>query len=119
MVKLRGHHLICLCFFKGEGYSENFIKKIYKALSEDVEVVDGLDDICIECPYLLNNECHYKEGSDEEIRKLDELALYLLKVSKGDILSWDEIRKRVEKILTKWRELSCRNCDWLTVCEHA
>jgi len=45
--KLRGHHLICLNFFRGEGYSEDFIKNIYSVMKkEKVEIVKGADDVC-------------------------------------------------------------------------
>jgi len=51
--KLRGHHLICLNFFKGEGYSEDFISNIHSVIGEDnIEIVQGPDDVCAWCPYL-------------------------------------------------------------------
>ncbi|HDL01563.1 MAG TPA: DUF1284 domain-containing protein, partial [candidate division Zixibacteria bacterium] len=28
MVRLRAHHLICLHFYRGEGYSEGFIENL-------------------------------------------------------------------------------------------
>lgn len=73
MSLLRGHHLICLHFFHGEGYSEAFVrnlKEVLKRAEEEVKVTDGADDVCRACPYLKNNRCEYDEGEDEEVCKL-------------------------------------------------
>lgn len=55
MVRLRGHHLICLQFYRGEGYNQDFIKHLFNILErvqyEDVEVVEGVDEVCSVCPY--------------------------------------------------------------------
>ena len=34
MAKLRGHHLICLHFYEGEGYDEPFIKSLEKVIAD-------------------------------------------------------------------------------------
>ncbi len=115
-MKLRGHHLICLNFFKGEGYSKEFIENIERILKEkEIEVVSGADDVCSKCPYLRGGFCNYKEDAEKEIRELDELACELL--SPGSITSWDEIKNKLPKIMKKWKELACRNCDWIEVCK--
>ena len=115
-MKLRGHHLICLNFFKGEGYSKEFVENIERILKEkEIEVVSGADDVCSKCPYLKDGVCNYKADAEKEIRKLDELACELL--SPGSITSWDEIRRKLPKIMKKWKELACRNCDWIEVCK--
>ena len=83
--KLRGHHLICLQFYRGEGYSEDFVKNLEsvleKARERGVLIVEGADDVCRSCPYLIDGKCSYKEGAEEEIRYLDMLALTLLGLS--------------------------------------
>ena len=84
VVELRGHHLICLHFFRGEGYNKDFVENlrriIEKAESEFVRVVNGADDVCKKCPYNVNGICNYSETSEEEVRELDELALNLLSI---------------------------------------
>uniref|UniRef100_A0A7C4WD24 DUF1284 domain-containing protein n=1 Tax=Geoglobus ahangari TaxID=113653 RepID=A0A7C4WD24_9EURY len=68
-MKLRGHHLICLNFFKGEGYSKEFVENIERILKErEIEVVIGADDVCSKCPHLKSGSCNYKENS----RKRDQ-----------------------------------------------
>ena len=43
-VRLRGHHFVCLQFFRGEGYSEEFVTQLAvlldRAANEPAEAVD-------------------------------------------------------------------------------
>jgi len=121
MVKLRGHHLICLHFFKGEGYSKRFIvnlRGVVKNLETGVKakVIKGADAVCEYCPYLKGNICTYEPGAEENIQSLDEMALKLLNVKKGDALLWEKIKSKLPKILPKWREFACLDCDWEKIC---
>lgn len=121
MVKLRGHHLICLHFFKGEGYSEKFIDnlaQVIQNLEKDkfFEVIKGADDVCSACPYLKGNVCIYGAEGENEIRVLDNEALKLLKLGKGDKLNWKQVKTKIPKILPKWQEFACLDCDWKEVC---
>ena len=55
-MKLRGHHLVCLHFFTGEGYTKEFIDNLNRILKkaeagEEIEVINSADDVCIKCPY--------------------------------------------------------------------
>ncbi len=69
-MKLRGHHLICLHFYRGEGYSEDYVEHLWKMVKkaeegEIIEVIAGADDICKACPYLQGDICAHKEGADQ------------------------------------------------------
>ena len=63
MIRLRGHHLLCIQGFQGYGYSEEFLenmKKIHKKIisnEENIQLVTGPDDICKSCPNLNNDKC--------------------------------------------------------------
>lgn len=121
MVKLRGHHLICLHFFKGEGYNKRFIdnlKGIVRNLEKGVKgkIIEGADAVCEYCPHLKRNLCTYELGAEQEIQSLDSLALKLLKIKKGDAVLWKKIKNKLSKILPKWQELACPDCDWEKVC---
>lgn len=122
MPALRGHHLICLNFFQGEGYDEVFIKNLKEILSkveqESIRITEGIDDVCKSCPYFKNNRCEYEEGADEEIRRQDEMALRLLNIQVGELINWEEIKKRLPEIFSQWYEKYCYDCDWLNVCEN-
>jgi len=56
-----------------------------------------------------------KKIAEKEIKELDELAYKLL--SPSSVTNWDEIRRKLPKIMKTWKELACRNCDWICVCK--
>jgi hypothetical protein len=120
-VKLRGHHLICLNFFQGEGYSKEFVinlKSVLKKAKENMAlVVEGADDVCFFCPHLKKGRCSYKPQAEKEIKRLDELALKLLKIRKGDLVNFNKISSFLPQILSFWKEKACLDCDWKKVCE--
>ncbi|WP_457591698.1 DUF1284 domain-containing protein [Geoglobus sp.] len=117
MSKLRGHHLICLNFFSGEGYSQDFVENLRMIISqEDIEVIFGADDVCGRCPYLNDGVCSYSENAEEEITELDQMAYNLLGVYPGQTTTWREIRKKLPGIMKKWKEFACQECDWKAVC---
>ncbi|MBI4826049.1 MAG: DUF1284 domain-containing protein [Nitrospirae bacterium] len=121
MPLLRGHHLICLHFFDGEGYDEAFINNLRKILErakdEEITISSGADDICVLCPYLKESRCLYTESSDEDVRNMDTEALALLCLSKEDKVKWDEIRNKVKRIFPNWYSSRCKECDWKDACE--
>ncbi len=118
MNRLRGHHLICLNFFKGEGYSREFSENIWEILKkEEIQVVFGADDVCIKCPYLENGLCVYSEKAEESVTELDQMAYRLLDVYPGDTVNWDEVKRKIPRIMKKWKDFACIDCDWKNVCE--
>jgi len=118
MSRLRGHHLICLNFFKGEGYSREFSENIWEILEkEKIQVVFGADDVCIKCPYLKDGLCVYSEKAEEGVTELDQMAYRLLDVYPGDTVSWDEIKRKIPQIMKRWKDFACTDCDWKDVCE--
>lgn len=100
--------------FKGEGYSEEFVEAVRKAVSsEKVVVVSGGDDVCEKCPSW-ENGC--KSYGEDYIRRIDELALSLLGIKEGEEVSWKEIRDRLKGAMKTWRREVCSECEWLKVC---
>ncbi len=122
MRRLRGHHLICLHFFEGEGYDAFFVNNLENVL-EDVtknggRVVDGADDVCHACPHLKEGMCSYKEG-EEKIRRLDDLALRLLELQVGEVFEWGSLEDRLGTVFPAWAQAACGKCDWREVCENS
>jgi hypothetical protein len=124
--RLRGHHLICLHFFHGKGYSPEFVVNMMHTLERLEErpgiIVDGADDVCEACPSksdekkcILLSESHHEGG----IRELDELALELLELSPGDVVDYGDIRTKIPMILKEWRLKACAGCDWEPTCTAA
>ncbi|NJD53313.1 MAG: DUF1284 domain-containing protein [Candidatus Methanoperedens sp.] len=115
--KLRGHHLICLNFFRGEGYSEDFIRNIYEVLTkEKVEIVSGPDEVCAKCPYLKDEKCKSFEYTNEMILIQDKKALGLLGFMPGMIVDWNMIAARLSDILEEWKAQFCAGCGYREVC---
>jgi len=115
--ELRGHHLICLNFFRGEGYSEEFIKNIYAVIGkEKVEIVNGADDVCAKCPYLKDDICSSTEYTNEKILIQDKEALKLLGYHAGDIVDWHIISGLIPSILIEWKAKFCKDCGYYKVC---
>ena len=118
-VELRGHHLVCLHFFAGEGYSPEYAENLARTLdiaeSEGVLVVTGADRVCGPCPGLSGTMCE----QEVEVQRLDELALRLLQVAPGDTLDWNALGDRLPDVLDAWYAGACDGCSWLSVCTHA
>ena len=105
-VKFRPHHIFCLRFLeidfpeRGERYrlAEQRIKDLLQR--EDVvllEVIEGIDELCRSCINLQDDQCRSPQGSEESVRKWDEILLKGLGISYGDQRSpkqWIELIER-------------------------
>lgn len=121
-IKLRGHHLICLHFFNGEGYNPEFVANLREILKraetgEDIEFYSGADDICKMCPYLKGGRCLYDKDAETEIREMDRRALKLLSLKTKGRVKWLDIREKIPEIFHEWSREFCKGCDWRKVCE--
>ncbi|MDI3281646.1 MAG: DUF1284 domain-containing protein, partial [Bacillota bacterium] len=120
--RLRGHHLVCLHFYRGEGYSPDFVARLGEVVQragagEEVEVVAGADDVCRACPYLADEQCAHRPGAEAGIQALDRTARSFLGVSPGDRVRWGEIKARVEAAPEEWFAAFCAGCGWRGLCE--
>uniref|UniRef100_A0A7C3MAJ9 DUF1284 domain-containing protein n=1 Tax=Archaeoglobus fulgidus TaxID=2234 RepID=A0A7C3MAJ9_ARCFL len=115
--KLRGHHLICLHFFMGKGYDEVFVENTKRILENtgEVEVVDGIDDVCKSCPHNAGF-CNYKPDSEKEVRRIDSFSLKLLNLKVGDTVKWDDLRVKIPLVIREWQKFACKDCDWRDIC---
>jgi hypothetical protein len=121
-IKLRGHHLVCLHFFKGEGYAHNYRENIREILEraeagEDIDVASGADDVCRICPKLNGGICLHTEDAEAVVREMDMTALALLGLRTKESVLWSNIQKKLSEIIPEWSGKYCRMCDWRSVCE--
>lgn len=116
VISLRGHHLICLNFFTGEGYNIEFVENLNtifkRAKNENILVIEGADEVCKKCPFLINNICK----DENEITEMDKNAMDLLKIKIMNTISMHEIRKKLPEVFNLWYRLYCINCIYLKVC---
>lgn len=121
-IKLRGHHLICLHFFRGEGYNPEFIANLNGILNraeagEEIEVYSGADDVCKMCPYLKGEICLYDKDAEAEIGEMDRRAMRLLSFKNQRKVKWRDIKEKIPQIFREWAREYCKDCNWRTVCE--
>jgi hypothetical protein len=121
-IKLRGHHLICLHFFRGEGYNPEFVANLREVIKtaeagEEIEVYSEADDVCKMCPYLKEGICFYDKDAEAEIREMDKVALRLLRLKTHRRVKWLDIREKIPQIFREWAREYCKNCNWRKVCE--
>jgi hypothetical protein len=121
MAKLRGHHLVCLHFYEGEGYDRPFIDSLENVIEEietvGVEVAAGADDVCGPCPHRTGTACTMSATADREIREMDARALALLDLPVGHKTGWDVLRDAVAAVFPAWYESYCFACNWRRACE--
>ncbi|MBF0506026.1 MAG: DUF1284 domain-containing protein [Nitrospirae bacterium] len=119
--ELRGHHLICLHFFSGEGYDAEFIENLNNVMAAAkagaCRVHNGADAVCARCPSLQDDRCTHSDDAEDDIAAIDALALRLLDVSHGQYLLWQDIRNMLPSIFHEWYVSSCKGCGWKWACE--
>lgn len=119
MLTLRGHHLICLIAFQGEGYSPAFsrnFKKLQKIYlnnpTEKIKVIAGPDMACKKCPNLSKNTCISPiDGPNSRIIAFDKMAFKLLKIKPG-IYNVAELHQRLRRLTNPSLRNFCHNCSW-------
>ncbi|HJU06481.1 MAG TPA: DUF1284 domain-containing protein [Nitrospiraceae bacterium] len=121
-LRLRGHTLLCLQGFRGEGYSPGFVENltaIHRRLLEypdqPVEIIAGPDAVCAACPHHAPSGCTLNHDlSEVEMHAQDRHVLALLHFRVGEIVTWREILDRIRTSLTGDQLPGiCGQCRWL------
>lgn len=113
---IRPHHGLCLCFFKGYGYSDKFTRNMAAVFGQlekgaAVRLVNGADCICSACPNL-DSGCPNAE-------RYDRTVLLLCGLTAGQELTWQKLEERMRTHILAPGKLSgiCGDCEWFSVCE--
>lgn len=122
VIKLRPHHGLCMQFFRGEGYSADFVKHMAEIISAlnrgaSVELTDRTDSICAACPNNLGGVCH----TEEKVRQFDNGVLQYGGLTVDEVLNGTEFRRIVrERIIERgvMKEI-CGDCEWARICHEA
>lgn len=120
-VEIRGHTLLCLQGFRGEGYNFEFVDNmaaVLAALQTDprtvVRVTESPDQFCAHCPNL-DGGCTLK-GPDFErqIVAQDRQVLDLLGLKPGQEMAWAELLSRIgARMRGEMLDGICGDCRWL------
>ena len=121
--KLRPHHLLCISFFEGKGYSSDFTANMAEVIAglENteplVEIISGADCICRSCPNNANGACL----TAEKVSRYDKAVSALCSISNGDVLPWTELKRRAQSEIISAGKLPevCGNCKWYCICKKA
>jgi hypothetical protein len=117
MLKLRPHHINCIYFYKGLGYSKEFVKgmdRIVDLLNKDnmmeIKLVNYCDDICENCPNKLKDKVCI---TNEKVHKLDKLTLREYGLEINCIYSFSYIKENIYKNFSKEKfKRICKDCEW-------
>lgn len=121
LIKIRPHHLLCLNFFIGYGYSDKFTKHManLKAQLEEsnpeTEILSGEDMFCEECPHN-KGKCE----SYEKVNALDENVIKESGIKPGDTMRYFEFEEIIRNKIIKAGKLEsvCANtCEWASICK--
>ena len=114
---LRAHHGMCLYFFRGKGYSGQFVENMgkMKAVLEEnptIRLMDSPDDICAACPNKVTEPCA------EKASRYDREVLRRCGLSVGDTLSYEDFSKKVVETILRpgVRRSICGDCQWSNLC---
>lgn len=117
--EIRAHHGMCICFFKGVGYSDKFsshmVESIHK-LNENplVRISDKVDIICEKCPNNIQGICK----TEKKVAEYDKQVLLQCSLTVGTILPFTDFRSKVMANIISMgkREKICGNCQWNKIC---
>ncbi|WP_128255750.1 DUF1284 domain-containing protein [Falsirhodobacter deserti] len=120
-VRLRPHHLLCVLTFIGKGYSHAFVANmecIAKRLAEgeEVEIVEGPDDICAPLLHDPAPHCRGESVGDRDAQAAADMAKLLgHPVRPGVRLPLDSGRWRPAFAAMTTRA-ACAGCEWQDLC---
>ena len=119
MILLRPHHLLCVKFYVGKGYSKEFCDNMASLIDrlnsgETVTLVKGKDDLCAHCPHCINSICATKEKSDA----FDQRVLTGVSLAYGTVRDYSQLKRLTDyMIATKVINGICKECNWLDLCQ--
>jgi hypothetical protein len=121
--KLRPHHIFCERFLplddlgRGDAFARAIRNMKEMLESEDrvlIEVTEGIDDLCQDCPDRAGDRCENANGNEEKVRKWDSRIAAGLGIAYGERRSAAEFR---DLILAKAPLDFCRErCPWKMFC---
>ena len=116
--RLRGHHLLCLLAFSGDGYSDDFVAQfarleaIYRSPDSIIEVLIYADDACAACPHGSPDGCRSAvDGPEQAVKELDRAVLDLLAIEPGRHRAAD-LHARLARAEHQAVHATFKACSW-------
>lgn len=111
--KLRPHHILCMHAFTGMGYSDSFVNNMTDVIEEIkeyglLEIVFSVDDICIECPHLVDScKCY----TEDKVLKIDRRVIDAFNLEQR-VYKYSEIVLKLKLLNEKLHRSICKKCSW-------
>nr|WP_302599942.1 DUF1284 domain-containing protein [uncultured Cellulosilyticum sp.] len=119
-LRLRPHHILCLTFFEGKGYSSDFVinmGNIHKALKDEneIEIILGKDAICEKCPNMIGEGC----TSQSKVERYDQQVAKLCGLKEGQVLNYGKFKNLAYTQIIEQKQLNsvCGDCQWIEICK--
>lgn len=116
---IRPHHLLCMRYFQGCGYSDEFIENMRYVISNlkngsEVLLIRGCDDICRKCPNNRKNTC----CDGEKVKSYDKSVISSCNLDFDKVYEYGCLYSVVENNIIKKDMLRfvCGDCQWFHIC---
>ena len=118
---LRPHHGMCIRFYEGKGYSEDFtdhmgriIREMEADPSQKIRLKAETDIICENCPNNAVGVC----TTQDKVKRYDEETLKACGIAEGEELSFADFIDRVkERVIDRGiRSRICGDYSWDYIC---
>ncbi|MBR1383569.1 MAG: DUF1284 domain-containing protein [Ruminococcus sp.] len=121
VIPLRPHHILCIGFFEGKGYSDDFVQNMYHVISQldnnaFIQLTMQADVVCSRCPLDTNGVC----STDKKAASYDAAVLRLTGLSSGSTYTWDYLRSVIKEKILSCGDLFtvCGTCKWYEICSN-
>ncbi len=127
MMKIRGHHLLCLSRkygVMGGWYNRELFEHVKKKLKQIkgepiIKIVNKCDDICVECPHIKRKKCDKpsKYKISHWVKVMDNKTLRLIKIKPHTSHKALELfNLTIACIKNKELKRICKGCEFLPYC---
>lgn len=125
-IQLRGHHLLCILTFVGNGYTRKFClnyEGVVRRMNdgETVRLVNGADDICCALiaeeknPHCFNDSVVERDA--KAIALVSEVLEQPLQAGSELVLSEDIVNTLRAGFANGRLRGACENCEWSGMCD--
>ncbi len=118
--KIRAHHGMCIAFFKGKGYSNEFTAHMSEMIHKleynpTICISTQTDVICSKCPNNNQGTCE----TESKVAEYDRQVLERCGLSGEGIMPYADFKRAVYEniLLPGKREEICGNCQWSEICQ--
>lgn len=126
VVRLRGHHLLCMLTFRGEGYSPRFVENFHAIIARlnagaAVVITTGPDDICAPLCAAEGADCHCYAPRNQvrDEQALADLSAVLdqpLHTGQDLHLTPDTVHMLRTAFTAGSIRSACAGCEWYDLC---